>query len=181
MTVTEQELEEHEESGGPHPNRLLPPEERRKRGNMSKWRVGADGQEIMPPLQRQYLEEFLLTGRLAGQSKAAWCKEHGVSGRTVRNWERDERFIREWNKRIHQERLSPEFHEDIVKALRETATDRNHPQHVAAAKELIRLLGMIAPPTLNLNVNAAPDLASISDEELIGMVQHVELERGDDV
>lgn len=138
----------------------------------------------MPPLQRQYLEEFLLTGRLAGATKASWCKEHGVSPRTIRKWEQDERFLREWNKRIHQERLSPEFHEDIVKALRETAIDRQHPQHVAAAKELIRLLGMIAPPTLNLNVNTAPDLASVSDAELVELaelvsVDPVELERVD--
>lgn len=184
MTLTEEELDDWDRSTDPSPNRLLPPEERVKRGAISKWRRGADGSDVMPAMQREYLEEFLLKGKLAGMSKAEWCRTHNVSDRTVRKWERDERFIREWNRRLHQERLSPEFHDDIVKALRDTALDRSHPQHVNAASQLIKLLGMIAPPTMNLNVEVGPKLSDLSDDEVYALasrrMQQVELERGDD-
>jgi hypothetical protein len=170
-TTAAEELEWQEGGGvGPHPNRLLPPEERIKRGRMSRWKKAPDGSDIMPTLQRKFLEEHLLLGKLNGESQASWCRENGTSERTACGWKKDRKFINEWNVQLERKRLSPEWNEDIIEALRKTAMDGNHPQHVSAAKELLRLLQLIQPPKVQIEITV-PSLNGVSDSDLLELAE----------
>lgn len=167
--VTEAQIAEWQESGG-HPDDnpmfLMSKQERIKRGAHARWTVDADGNDVMPPMQRHYLEDYLLKGKLEGVPKTVWAKNNGVSTNTMNKWQRQEKFIAEWNRRLQQKRLSPEFHEDIIYALRKTALDTTSPQHVKAAAELIKLLGMVQPKQVNVSVSDGTGLATKDDVEL---------------
>lgn len=138
-----------------------------KRGNMSKW-VGDE----MPSLQRKFLEEWLLHPE-ARVTKRQWCADNGVAERTTRHWTKDERFIKEWQKRLNEMHMSPEFTEDIIAELRNTALGGGA-QSVRAAEVLLKFLGLMQPPSVNLQIDVESQVAELDDADLIEYVGELE-------
>lgn len=152
--------------------------ERAKLGATSRWTVDADGNDVMPPLQRHYLEDYLLQARPQGVNKTDWCKTNDVPVRSTRNWEKDDRFRREWHRRLHEMRLSPEWMGDVISSMHKIATDPNHPKAVSAGESLLKFMGMMSPQQVEVKVDRSA-LSEMDTVELARLASSVpELEAG---
>lgn len=160
----------------PHPHRLLTPGERQRKATDrdTRWRRAEDGSWIMPTLQREYLEDFLLHHKPnRTKSQAVWCKERGISESLTRTWRKDERFVEEWRRELRRRQMSPEFFADVIASMREIATDVSNPTAaVAAGKMLLAMVGAVQPPEVKVKHEVvAKDIAQVSDEELLELVE----------
>jgi hypothetical protein len=81
------------------------------------WSVADDGSDVMPPMQREFVEWLLLGHERLPLSYAAWASEHGVHTDSLRRWKRNPRFIREWDRRASEVNVSPERVQGVVDAL----------------------------------------------------------------
>lgn len=68
------------------------------------------------------------------------------SSRTLRTWKKDPEFVRVWRAESYDVIGSPEETQEVLRALKSTATDREHKQHVAAANAYLKAVGGLTPP-----------------------------------
>lgn len=166
-------------------------DERIKYGAAFRW--GYDYKtdvSTMPQLQDKFLTEYCLVPKSERPTLDNWSREHGVDVRTLYRWKKDERFIKEWNKRWHRDIAHPDTVVPIIENLMDIAQSKNSPQAVQAAKLYLELTRQLAPPEVKVTVTPDQTLAAMSDQEIYDRLhkiiedrtpQPVEIERGDGV
>lgn len=97
-------------------------------------------------------------------TKVAFCETIGVTRKTLTNWENDADFLREWE-RIYLKTIgNPGRKQEIMDTLFATASDRDDPKHVSAAKEYFAIEGSLRPQKLDVQVSKKAD--ELTDEQL---------------
>lgn len=166
---------------------LLTPDERIKYGAKFRWKYDVrSGVMTMPDLQEKFLNEYCLVPRSERPTLQAWADANGVEVRTLYRWKKTEPFIKEWNKRWHQDIAHPDTVVPIIENLMEIAKSKNSPQAVAAAKLYLEMTRQLAPPEVKVTVTPDQTLAKMTDQEIydrlkgiIDETEQVSLERGD--
>jgi len=147
--------------------RLMDPQERMKHGWQSRWTRRPDGTYAPPEIIERFLEEWCLMPRSQRVSQAEWSRLNGVSPRTVAGWKQDERFHKEWKRRLHYSWEDPDRLDEIITSIADAAT-QGGPQAMQAAKLYLQFLGLVQPPELKMSVTAVPsDLERLDDAELL--------------
>lgn len=101
--------------------------------------------------------------------------------RTLTNWKQNPEFLEEWE--VHYRRTigNPGKVQEVMDALHATATDRDDPKHVPAAKQYLDEVNQAKPKKLDVTVSKAA--ISMTDEELaefLAVGASSELERRQD-
>lgn len=155
----------------------LSPAERARRGEKSKWVMRPDGTWRPPPDQERFIEEWCLAMPYERPTQAEWAQRNGIGESTVAGWKRNPRFRAELQRRLDETWTHPDRVGPIINSLYETAISGG-PQGVKAAETYLKFIGAMRPAEMNVNLRAKPiDVSSLSDAELMGMVEQVELER----
>lgn len=95
------------------------------------------------------------------------AEEDGMpSSRTLRSWKRDDAFVKLWRSQSYDVVGSPEETQRVLEALKTTALDRQHRQHVAAANSYLKAVGGMTPP----------DEALVKQESILEQMSLAELE-----
>ena len=109
-------------------------------------------------------------------TKIALAETLGVDRRTLANWQNDADFLHEWEKLYLKTIGSPERKQTIMDTLYGTASDRDDPKHVQAAKTYFEIEGSMRPQQMQVHVSKDADL--LTDEQLDLMISaHAESER----
>jgi hypothetical protein len=88
----------------------------------------------------------------------------GVGEQTLTKWKKDPEFIQAWEARYYEGIGDPGKKAEIMATLLETATDREDPKHVQAAKAYMEIEGSLRP-TQQVEMTVRP-LSELSDTEL---------------
>lgn len=135
-----------------------------KRGPSDGWQQ-IDGEWIMPPWQREYLEWFIDPERFPRTQKD-WCDQHEVDESTVRRWRKDKRFQAELAKAYTVVNLSPERVQEVIDSMHRKAVLEGD---VKAAQTYLQYIGRFEPP--KRVVIEDKGVEGLSDEELAAVLQ----------
>lgn len=95
----------------------------------------------------------------------ALAEQLGIHRNTLIQWrDHDADFQKEWEKRYRRTIGNPERAQEIMDTLFGTATDRDDPKHVQAAKQYLDEINGIKPQQVNVNVSGSAK--ELSDEQL---------------
>lgn len=97
-------------------------------------------------------------------TKQAYADSIGVSGETLRRWEKNESFRREWERRAGEIVGSPERSQQVLETLYRQALSGD----VKAAQLYLQVTGKMAPPTIT--VKDERSASKLSDDELEAMI-----------
>lgn len=97
-------------------------------------------------------------------TKQAYADGVGVSTETLRRWEKDESFRREWERRSGEIVGSPERSQQVLETLYRQALSGD----VKAAQLYLQATNRMAPPTVT--VKDERSVAKLSDQELEAMI-----------
>jgi Trm5-related predicted tRNA methylase len=97
-------------------------------------------------------------------TKQGYASEVGVSTETLRRWEKDELFRREWERRAGEIVGSPERSQQVLETLYRQALSGD----VKAAQLYLQATNKMAPPTVT--VRDERSVAKLSDDELESMI-----------
>lgn len=97
-------------------------------------------------------------------TKAAYAELAGVSTETLRRWEKDEVFRREWERRSGEIVGSPERSQQVLETLYRQALSGD----VKAAQLYLQATNKMAPATLT--VKDERQVSKLSDQELEAMI-----------
>jgi len=135
-----------------------------------RWGVDAEtGEDIMPPLQRKYLEEMCATLTPTHETVEQWCDDNHVSPRATRRWKKQPKFIKQWEMAATDAQASPEFVSPIIANMHRIASS-NLPGAVKAAELVFKMTERLKPPTTRVEISRDDDFASFSDQELAAFV-----------
>lgn len=132
----------------------------------SKWRK-IDGEDVMPDLQREYLDWLIDPDRTPPTHKQ-WAADHEITDRTVRTWRNDPRFQREWAAAANEANVSPERTQAVVENLWKIASSAG-PGAVKAADLYLRYVQLFVPQ--QKVVVQDDQLDKISDEDIVRLLQ----------
>lgn len=118
-------------------------------------------------LQERHLDWLTkAVDRPEDQTKTDWAAELGVATSTLRKWERDGSFVREWETRVKTRFTLPEILQSHLGALNKAAGGGD----VQAIKLYWQLIGQISPDRFAKGA-ADKDAAEMSDEELAASLE----------
>lgn len=122
------------------------------------------------PKKLRYLR-WLTTPRAEREpaSERKLAVELDVSVKTLYNWRQQTEFRRRWEQETDTIIGGDDRRQAVFDALFETATDRNHKQHVQAAVAFTKLIAEIQPSVANLRQTDKP-LTQLSAKELEAMI-----------
>lgn len=92
------------------------------------------------------------------------AEELGVIHKTLNNWQNHPEFLKEWERLYLKTIGDPGVKLRIMKTLEATATDRDDPKHVQAAKTYMEIEGSMKPQKVEVQVSKDPE--KLTDEEL---------------
>lgn len=87
-----------------------------------------------------------------------------VTRRTLTNWKVDKDFLEAWEKLYLKTIGNPERKQSIMDTLYATASDKDDPKHVAAAKQYFEIEGSVKPAKMEMTVRR--EASELSDDEL---------------
>lgn len=102
-------------------------------------------------------------------SERQLAAEMGISVKTLYNWRQQTEFRRRWELETDTIIGGDDRRQAVFDALFETATDRNHKQHVQAAVAFTKLIAEIQPSAANLRQTDKP-LSQLNQKELEAMI-----------
>lgn len=136
-------------------------------GGGTGWGVNPEtGERIMPPLQSEYLDWKLSDPKIPS-SIERWAEEHGVHKDTPRRWQRDKKFIAEWEKRAREKNISIDRVQSVVDSLHHQAVLQGN---VKAAQLYLQYVDRFMPQVRVEVVKDTPDTEELSDAELAAQV-----------
>jgi len=108
-------------------------------------------------------------------TKSELAEELGINRRTLANWQDNVEFLKTWEKLYLKTIGDPGVKLRIMKTLEGTATDRDDPKHVQAAKTYMEIEGSMKPQRMEVSVTK--DTAKLNDDELDAMIAaHAQVE-----
>ena len=97
-------------------------------------------------------------------SERGFARKYNISVKTLYNWRQNSEFKRRWELETDGIIGGDDRRQAIFDALFETATDREHKQHVQAATAYVKLIDEIKPTAGN--IRADKPLSQMSMQEL---------------
>lgn len=122
--------------------------------------------DLLADPRKQRLLDWLTTipSEREPATKKELATELGVVDRTLRSWQNEPAFRREWEKRAFEVAGDPDRTQRVLDALYEAATDRGARDRVSAAKHFLEATGAIKPPPMQVEVSSR--VQELSDQEL---------------
>lgn len=105
-------------------------------------------------------------------SERKLAAEMNISVKTLYNWRQNTEFRRRWEEETDAIIGGEDRRQAVFDSLWETATDRNHKQHVSAAVAYVKLTAEIKPTVENLRQSDKP-LTQLHAKELDEMIAAV--------
>ena len=120
------------------------------------------------PRHQEFLE-WLCTLKKDRQpsTMAALADKLGVHVRTLRDWKERPDFIKAHEALVRRLTGAPERTQEVLAALHETALDREHRQHVAAAKTWLDQTGWLGAQV----TKESGDATKLTDEQLRSLIE----------
>ena len=88
------------------------------------WATDPDtGQPQMPDLWKELLEWLLQGPERSPRTQREWAKAHEMHEDSIRRIKRDNRFIREWDRRAAELNINPERVQSVIDALWQQAAN----------------------------------------------------------
>ena len=103
-------------------------------------------------------------------TRKGWAAEHGVSAYTLKRWESDVTFKREWDRRLNEIGFSPENHAKVMNALLKVARD-DETASVTAMKLWTERYDKMKPPEDDKPAEKAPSVSDLSDNDLFTLLE----------
>lgn len=126
------------------------------------WATDPDtGQQQMPDLWKELLEWLLQGPERSPRTQREWAKDHEMHEDSIRRIKRDNRFIREWDRRAAELNINPERVQSVIDALWQRAADGD----VKAASLYLQYIDKFTPKR-KVAVAEDRDVAAMSDSEL---------------
>jgi hypothetical protein len=88
----------------------------------------------------------------------------GVDRQTIHAWKENKEFMEAWEKRYLHTIGDPSRKSEIMDTLYATATDKDDPKHVAAAKQYFEIEGSVKPAKVEVQVTGSAK--ELTDEQL---------------
>lgn len=128
-----------------------------------KWTKDENGNDVMPPLHREFLN-WLCSPLRDPATIEGWASAHNVTARSTRRWRDDPRFRKEWEKTAHETYGGVEMFSDVMRNLYDIATNRKDAAGVKAASLILQAMDRFTPKkSIEMTSN---DLSSLSDDDL---------------
>jgi hypothetical protein len=128
-----------------------------------KWKKGDDGIDIMPELQKEFME-WLVNPLRVPATQVEWASLHDIEDRTVRRWKADPRFVKEWRAKAAEMNVSPERIQAVVDNMWKIAAQGTGPAAVKAGETYLKFVQLFIPTSKV--VVADESLDKLSDEDL---------------
>jgi len=125
------------------------------------WKVDESGEKVMPDLWGELLDWVLRGLDREPKTQKEWAADHGIHEDSVRRIKRDQRFVREWDRRSAELNVHPERTQAVVDALFVAAAAGD----VKAASLYLQYIEKFTPKR-RVIVDDERLAASLSDEEL---------------
>ena len=131
------------------------------------WATDPDtGQQQMPDLWKELLEWLLQGPERSPRTQREWEKDHEMHEDSIRRIKRDNRFIREWDRRAAELNINPERVQSVIDALWQQAANGD----VKAASLYLQYIDKFTPKR-KVSVEDDRDTALFSDEELAAALE----------
>ena len=131
------------------------------------WATDPDtGQQQMPDLWKELLEWLLQGPERSPRTQREWAKDHEMHEDSIRRIKRDNRFIREWDRRAAELNINPERVQSVIDALWQQAANGD----VKAASLYLQYIDKFTPKR-KVSVEDDRDTALFSDEELAAALE----------
>lgn len=102
------------------------------------------------------------------RNQTALAKQLGVGRETLSRWKDDKEFIEAWEKMYLKNIGDPSRKSEIMDTLYATATDKDDPKHVAAAKQYFEIEGSVKPAKVEVQVTG--NAKDLTDEQLSALL-----------
>ena len=141
--------------------------EKPQNGGGRGWATDPDtGQQQMPDLWKELLEWLLQGPERSPRTQREWAKDHEMHEDSIRRIKRDNRFIREWDRRAAELNINPERVQSVIDALWQQAANGD----VKAASLYLQYIDKFTPKR-KVSVEDDRDTALFSDEELAAALE----------
>ena len=120
----------------------------------------------MPDLWKELLEWLLQGPERSPRTQREWAKDHEMHEDSIRRIKRDNRFIREWDRRAAELNINPERVQSVIDALWQQAANGD----VKAASLYLQYIDKFTPKR-KVAVEDDRDAALFSDEELAAALE----------
>ena len=124
------------------------------------------GQKQMPELWKELLEWLLRGPDRSPATQRDWARENDIHEDSVRRIKRDQRFIKEWDRRAAELNINPERVQSVIDALWQQAAGGD----VKAASLYLQYIDKFTPKR-KVSVEDDRDVALFSDEELAAALE----------
>lgn len=104
------------------------------------------------------------------ETQSEWAEENGTTVRTLKRWEIDPTFRREWLRRLDQVGHSPEKRRQVMHALYVAATDPLD-RNVQAMKLWMDYTEKVMPPHWEHEEEPPPSVSDLSDDDLLSALE----------
>lgn len=128
-----------------------------------KWTTDPQGNDVMPPLLKEFLE-WLCAPLRDPATVEEWAAQHNVSSRATRRWRDDPRFKKQWEARAAETYGGVEMFSNVMRNLYDIATNRKDAAGVKAASLILQAMDRFTPKK-SIEMTSS-DLTSLSDDEL---------------
>ncbi len=131
------------------------------------WKTDPDsGEQLMPRLWKEFLEWLLLGPERDPQTQREWARENDIHEDSLRRIKRDQRFVKEWDRRAAELNINPERVQSVIDALWQQAAAGD----VKAASLYLQYIDKFTPKR-KVAVEDDRDVALFSDEELASALE----------
>ena len=120
----------------------------------------------MPDLWKELLEWLLRGPDISPRTQREWAKDHEIHEDSIRRIKRDNRFVREWDRRAAELNINPERVQSVIDALWQQAAAGD----VKAASLYLQYIDKFTPKR-KVAVEDDRDAALFSDEELAAALE----------
>ncbi|WP_395160872.1 hypothetical protein [Ilumatobacter sp.] len=97
-------------------------------------------------------------------TQTALAEQLGITRQTIGAWKENKEFMDAWEKRYLQTIGDPSRKSEIMDTLFATATDKDDPKHVAAARQYFDIEGSVKPAKVQVEVMGSA--TQLTDEQL---------------
>ena len=131
------------------------------------WKTDPDsGEQVMPGLWKEFLEWLLLGPDRDPQTQREWARENDIHEDSLRRIKRDQRVIKDWDRRAAELNINPERVQSVIDALWQQAAAGD----VKAASLYLQYIDKFTPKR-KVAVEDDRDVALFSDEELAAALE----------